>query len=121
VFDVPSVDASTSTVDQCFFGLFLAIVLFIDLTICFEIVTLYILEYGDLVMGRIIDVSLNEFNLVLTYTYEYGGKTYSATQKVSKKAYRKIPDGTWIRVRCLPKHPQQSRIDERWSLWSGWL
>jgi hypothetical protein len=103
----------------------------IGLIIWLHIGNQYILQYGDLVEGRITEHHkerdeqttlgfLTDFGYLiytyyLTYTYEYRGKTYSAKQKVRKKTHREIPDGTWIRVRCLPKHPKRARIDEQWS------
>ena len=112
-------------------SVFLLIEVGIGLIIWLHIGNQYILQYGDLVVGRITkhhkerdeqtalgfltDFGSLIYTYYLTYTYEYRGKTYSAKQKVRKKTYREIPDGTWIRVRCLPKHPKRARIAEQWS------
>lgn len=87
-------------------------------TLLKSIVDDYILEHGDLVEGRVIKhhtgCDEDGTHYYLTYTYEYGGETYSKEHVVRKKTYREIPDGTRIRVRCLPKNPQRARIVERW-------
>jgi hypothetical protein len=91
----------------------------------------YILQYGDHIVGRITghhqerdeqtalgfltDFGSLIYTYYLTFTYEFRGTTYSAKQKVRKKTYHEIPDGTWTRVRCLPKNPKRARIAEPWS------
>ena len=45
------------------------------------------------------------FSHIITYEYEYEGKTYSASKQVFSKAGKKI--GTFEVIRCNPNNPQE--------------